>query len=128
MKKKKLKSISSLKKKAWKNFSQFIRTKGMDRFGRNVCVTCHKVLPWKSLQAGHFIDGRCNSILFEEMGVHPQCLVCNIFKKGNKIEYYDFMLKKYGQEKIDYLRKLAEVTMQFRRADLEEIIKKYEGS
>lgn len=105
MSQKKTKSIKTLKAKAWKLFSEYIRRKYADENGMVKCCTCDHFAHWKQMQAGHFIPGRCNSILFEENGVHPQCRKCN-YNEGNGPEYYVFMLNKYGQEEIDRLRNL----------------------
>lgn len=106
----KTKSIKSLKAKAWKLFSEYIRRKDADANGIAKCVTCGHEEHWKQMQAGHFIPGRCNSILFEESGVHVQCARCN-YNEGNGPEYYPFMLKTYGQAEIDRLRALRHKTV-----------------
>lgn len=45
-----------------------------DKNGMVKCTTCDAVKHYKSMQAGHFLAGRGNSILFENNNVHPQCL------------------------------------------------------
>lgn len=73
-----IKNKKTPKKKAWDAFSRYIRTRDClkstgDR-NRGACVTCGRVFDFKKLQAGHFIPGRVNSILFDEQCVHAQCL------------------------------------------------------
>lgn len=127
--KSKLKSISKLKKDVWKLFSLWIRLKDADWRGNNVCVTCHKTYPYKKLQAGHFIPGRHNAVLFNEDLVHPQCYSCNFFLGGNPREYDKFMRQKYGDERVEEFDLLGkgkknghkEYTIQ----DLEELKKVY---
>jgi hypothetical protein len=104
-------SISYWKKQAWDQFSRFIRLR--DRLEENgyptefaTCCTCKKVAPWRSLQAGHFVAGRRNVILFDERNCHAQCYGCNCGRSGHVIEYYPFMIEKYGQEVIDELKYL----------------------
>ena len=90
-----------LKKKAWALFSKYIRLKNADKDGKCTCVTCGRKDHWKNFQAGHFIDSRNNTVLFDESLVFPQCCACNMFKHGNKVEYTLFMLKKgYSAEEI----------------------------
>lgn len=91
------------KEKAWKIFSQYIRIKAADSMGFVRCVTCDTKKHWKSMQAGHFVDGRTNGILFDERGVHPQCYHCNIGLGGNKLLYFRFMQRKFGDAVIDEL-------------------------
>ncbi len=64
------------KKKAWDAMSIYIRTKeclettGLPFVG--VCFTCDKRFHIDALDAGHFVSGRRNAVLFEENGVHIQ--------------------------------------------------------
>jgi hypothetical protein len=118
----KKKSLKTIKKKAWTVFSEYIRKKYATKDGYVDCVTCNRVLPWNQMQAGHFIDGRNNTVLFCETGVHPQCMRCNIFLKGNKIEYYKFMQKNFGEEMIDELRFRAKQTKFYTTDQLEDMI------
>lgn len=118
----KKKSLKTLKNKRWKLFSEYIRRKYADRDGYAECVTCKRVKHFKQLQAGHFVPGRTNSILFEEDNCHPQCYGCNVGKYGNTVEYYVFMLEKYGQKRIDELRRIGTYTVKFTIEDHEEAI------
>lgn len=94
---------------AWKAFSIYIRTRDCLRFTGNPtegkCVTCNRPYPFKSLRAGHFIAGRGNAVLFDERIVYSQCDSCNTNppygKGGNYIEYFLFMEKEWGREKLD---------------------------
>jgi len=117
-------SLKKLKEKAWQTFSRYIRNKYSVN-GYVSCVTCGVRKPIKEMQAGHFIDGRMNSILFHPQCVHPQCYICNIHKHGDKINYYKYMLKTYGQQVIDKLIDLSNTTVKFTEEDYRKIISKY---
>lgn len=119
-------SLKSLKKKTWAKCSEYIRRKYAAYNGMVRCVTCGTVKHWKEMQAGHFIDGRNNAILFDERGIHPQCYSCNIMKHGNKIEYFKFMELNYGRALIDELCIQSKKTVKFTTWELEDIIKKYD--
>jgi hypothetical protein len=114
MKKKLTKKLTSsqAKKKAWTVFSQYIRQKYALPDGQCQCVTCDKWDHWKNLHAGHFIDGRNNSVLYNEKLVHPQCFHCNSKRpgclSGNKVRYTIFMAHKYclTMEEIEALQNL----------------------
>ena len=128
LKKTKKVTVSQAKKKAWTAFSLYIRTRDAIRTTGTKenckCVTCGRVYPLKSLgglQAGHFIAGRHNSILFDERNVHAQCYGCNVMKKGNTTEYWLFMEKEYGRPVIDELLELDKETKQFKVFELEEL-------
>lgn len=118
----------SLKQKAFRAMSPYIRLRdaiayhkenrfdisGLDPESLLVaCCSCGKVRPWKSMDAGHFISrssGGSSGVYLDERNVHAQCRSCNRFKEGNKVEYYNFMLKKYGQNIVDELRALDNKT------------------
>ena len=123
-------SKKKLKEKAWDLFSVFIRTKYADQDGLVECVTCGKSSHWKQLQAGHFVDGRNNSVLFNERLVHPQCKRCNVFLKGNKVKYVLFMKKTYGytDQEIEYLDNLKFQTKDLSVQDLLDIVELYKFS
>jgi len=117
-------TVSKMKDRAWKVFSLYIRTKGSTN-GLNVCVTCGLWKPIKKLQAGHFIPGRHNSILFDERGVHCQCYRCNVALKGNPRAYDAYMRRVYGQKVIFNLELLDIQSKQFKVFELEELLIKY---
>jgi hypothetical protein len=117
-------SVSKLKKKAWDLFSKWIRSQDAEK-GMNMCITCGVWKPWKELQAGHFIPGRHNSILFDERGVHPQCYHCNVGLKGNPRSYDRYMRTMYGEKVIEELETLDQQIKNFKPYELEEIIKMY---
>lgn len=102
-KKKRRLTDGQLKKRVWKEFSVFIRTRNASPDGINRCFTCPTYLHWKELQAGHFVRGRLNASLFDERGCQPQCHRCNIHFQGNVVIYYGAMRELYGQDVIDEL-------------------------
>lgn len=118
-------SVGKLKKKAWAEFSIFIRTRDADADGMVKCCTCDSVKHWKQMQAGHFIPGRLNSNLFDERGANVQCSLCNVVKGGNGPRYYQFMLAKYGQETISELMRQNDETHKWQAGELEDLLVLY---
>jgi adenine deaminase len=118
-------SLRSSKKRANDVFSQYIRQKYKDKNDQVQCVTCKTKKHWKEMQAGHFIPGRRNAILFVEDGVYPQCYVCNVLKSGNLIEYYPFMIREVGIKRINELKRLGKQTLQMKISDYQEIESKF---
>ena len=106
VKKPKKLTYAKAKKDAWKVFSLYIRTRD-SHDGKAICFTCEYLFPIKELQAGHFVPGRKNVLLFHEQNCHQQCLRCNVFLKGNLIEYYPRMVEKYGLDTIEALKLVA---------------------
>ncbi len=100
-------TITAKKKVLWKIFSIYIRmrdsleTTGTITHGK--CCTCGRDYLIGKLQAGHFIPGREDNILFDPSCVHAQCYRCNVQRSGEWVKYFRFMEKKYGREGIDEL-------------------------
>jgi len=125
--KKKERSLPSYKKEAWSLLSKIIRLYYADKDGYCRCVTCNVKKHWKEMQAGHFIDGRNNAILFVRIGINPQCFACNIKKHGNKVEYFAYMLKKHGFSVINHLRTLKHQTLKITREEYKEMIVRFKA-
>lgn len=114
-------TVSYWKKKCWTLFSLYIRIRDSDWRGNATCVTCGLTKHYKQMQAGHFIPGRHNSILFDERNVHAQCYGCNVMKQGNSIKYFRFMQQQYGDAVIEELERLDRENKQFTIPELETL-------
>ena len=123
----KKKGIKYWKKKAWDYFSKFIRlrdaiaTTGTKEWV--LCCSCGRRYPAFGVgcvQAGHLIPGRRNSVLFCEKGTNGQCYNCNVNLSGNWVEYERFMVKKYGTEIVEELKRKKNLTVKFQPYELEE--------
>ena len=90
--------------------------------GYCVCVTCGNAHPWTThaglIQTGHFLGSRCNSILFEEDNVAPQCVRCNGFESGAPQRFRAWMLAVRGEEVVERLEALKRTTREFTRDEL----------
>lgn len=126
-KKKKKLTDGQLKKRVWKEFSIFIRTRYADKDGMVSCVTCDARKHWKEMQAGHFVRGRLNANLFDERGCQIQCYVCNIHYQGNVVHYYRFMSLRYGDRIIDELLAQNSTTKKWAGGELLALLEKYKG-
>ncbi len=90
-------------------------------------MTCKKPFHFKQLQAGHFIAGRTNAVLFDEEATYSQCYGCNVGRGGAHVEYFVFMEKEHGRDKIDELRHKKGLTVKYHIDDFkvfEELYKK----
>lgn len=121
---------------AWGCFSLYIRTRDSLRTTGDieecVCCTCPNTKPRTGvgcIQAGHWIPGRNNAVLFSEEGVHGQCYQCNgnppYGKKGNPIEYWKFMEEMYGRKVMDRLIEESHGTVIYKKHDYDYIADKY---
>jgi len=126
MKKTKIKTKKQLKKDADDIFSLYIRLKYADWREYVVCYTCNKVAHYKDgMQCGHFVSRGNNTLRYSEDNARVQCVGCNVFKKGNYIEYTMRLIKEKGIEFVEGLRKKGKETHQFTEKELMGIINKY---
>lgn len=104
--KKKVVSISKLKKDLWAVVSPFIRNR--DNFR---CITCGKTGTGGQIHAGHFLpSGNCGALLrYHPKNIHAQCYFENINLGGNGAVYYTKMVERYGQK---YVNKLFQIKNQ----------------
>ncbi|RKX92021.1 MAG: recombinase [Spirochaetes bacterium] len=117
------------KQRAWEAFSRYIRTRdciattGSPEYGR--CITCGQVYPFGKLDAGHFIPGRSDAVLFEEHNCHAQGIRCNRFAQGAFVEYEMALRELYGEEEVERLKQLKFKTVKYSLQDFIAIKKKY---
>jgi 5-methylcytosine-specific restriction endonuclease McrA len=114
--KKKLKTISWLKKKADKIFSLWIRQR------EKSCYTCGST---NNLQAGHFVSRSYLALRYDERNVHTQCVACNVFKSGNMPVYARNMIRQYGGDVLEELQLFKHGKVSVPRMFYESIIQKY---
>lgn len=124
------------KEDCWKAFSIYIRTRDCIRFSGDPtlgkCVTCNTAKPFKQLQAGHFIQGRGNAVLFDDRLVYTQCLGCNgnppYGKGGNYVEYFLFMMNTegYTKEELEEFNNLKNTTVQYKEHEFIEMKEEFE--
>ena len=121
-------SRAAVKKIAWREFSLVVRMEEALQFsgsGVGQCCTCGDWRHYKSADAGHFIPGRGDAILFERTNVHFQCPKCNRFEQGKWVEYEEFMLKKYGREEVDRLKALKKSIRKYSEPELSDMVKQF---
>lgn len=123
-------TVSQAKRKAWKTFSEYIRTRDcLKTTGKRfvgLCVTCGRGYGFKELQAGHWLPGRHSSVLFNERNAHAQCYSCNVMLKSNPIKYFHFMEKTYTKEEMHGLELLDAIPKQFKVPELVATQKYYQ--
>ena len=67
------------------------------------CISCQRHHTGQ-YHAGHYRAVGSNPALrFEPLNVHKQCSVCNNHKSGNLTEYRINLLKRIGQQALDWL-------------------------
>ncbi len=118
----------SLKAKAWRLFSEYIRLSSADSDGIVECYTCGSRGKWKGdgFQAGHIIPGRGGYVLFNESIVRVQCGGCNVLAGGR----YEISIPKWIRENSleEYEEHVRESKKPFKRTmtDYLDLIAYYE--
>ena len=79
----------------------------------------------KHAMQGTLSAGGRTRFFFHEEIVHPQCKICNVWKRGNYQAYTLYMLDKYGREKVDEFLQLKHQVRKYTTSELEEMIGKY---
>ena len=128
LKKKRLISIPSLKKRAQTVFNNYIRDRDKIDDESFKCISCQRVLPLNKCNAGHLFPVKGNNRMrYDERNVNSECIHCNGFNEAHVIWYSIHLKEKIGEEKFTQL--LNDVVNQSRiewtREELNEIIEKY---
>ena len=118
-------SLTKLKKRAWAQFSKYIRLKYADKNGMECCYTCGKKAHWKQMQAGHGIGGRNNSVLFMEEVVRPQCAGCNLWGGGKYSIFAEKLISEYGPIAYAKFVKKSNETVVYKAYNYEAIYEAY---
>ena len=117
------------KARAWEAFSIYIRTRDAVTWQHSTthgrCITCSNLIPVKGSDAGHYVPGRSDNLLFEEHNCHLQCPGCNRFKQGMFIEYEKALVEMYGEEEVTRLKQLKFQYKKYTIDEYKEIREKY---
>ena len=120
---KKKQTLRSLKKKAWKLVSEFVRQREADEGGYVSCYTCGAPIHAKlEAQAGHAIPGRTNSVLLDDTICRPQCYGCNIGRNGMHHVFATKLIKENGLDWWESKLAGARQIVKYTREDLERAI------
>lgn len=123
------KGLSTLHKKLWRTFSEFIRLRDcittMGKTDQGMCITCGSIKPFHLLDAGHFIGRRHMATRYDPRNVAAQCKGCNGYRSGEQYIFGQKLVEKYGTEMIEELFALKYQTRKFKNFELEELIDHY---
>ncbi len=112
-------TISKLKTKLDKLFSEYVRRRYADHAGQSKCVTCGKVDHWKNLQAGHFMSRRHHSLRWDEVNVQVQCVACNCFRAGEQYKFSVYLDNQHGPGTAEELQIKSHEITKLSRGDYE---------
>jgi hypothetical protein len=129
-------TIRQLHRKLWPLFSLYIRQRDAKRDELlydgelAMCITCGKPYPPTGkgcLQAGHFIGGRNNQVLYDERQVYAQCYNCNINLRGNWPAYLKKMKELWGDDVVQEMLDTHNQPRKYTVSELEALIEHYKA-
>ena len=106
-------------------FSIFIRLRDSDDNGIVKCCTCGKYHDWKRVDTGHYLKRQHMATRFNEVNCAAQCKGCNCFEQGQSAKHRDYILQKYGQQKLDLLEASFRNHFHFTEFEIKELSKIY---
>lgn len=121
--KKKVQTVTQIKKKIWEECKRIIRTRYISEDGNYRCFTCGQVCT--APHTGHVITSSlCSTtIRYSLDNLRLQCYACNIHKSGNWVEFK----KRLGDEYINNLIKRNDETKndKFGLYELTQLLEEY---
>jgi hypothetical protein len=98
-------SVSTLMKVLDSVFSQYVRLRDCiaTTWSKTQlkCFTCDMPVEYKQSQNMHFIPRATKTLRYDERNCHGWCMRCNVILKGNYLEYFIRMEKKYWRKVVD---------------------------
>ena len=120
--------LKSLKKKLWKQRSEYYRLRDANFQGYVACFTCNKVKHWRYGDAGHYlsrIHDFTSELLTEDRNVHFQCKGCNGYRSGMQPEYAIHLQAKYGDGVLVDLQAKRNASKTWKYSEIEKLIEIY---
>lgn len=113
-------TVCSYKKTVWDSCALYVKLRDCSNDGMVKCCTCEKVGHYTSFDAGHFVPGRGNEVLYDDTHIFPQCAGCNCKGGGEQYKFGVFLQKKYGYSQYD-LDEILSMRHRIRKFTLDEL-------
>ena len=108
-----------------KVFSEYIRQRDADSYGRVKCCTCDTVAHWCEMDAGHYVSRVHLATRWEEKNCHSQCISCNRTKHGNMNVYDKYIIERYNLMTPRSLRMEARTVYKPMQHEIDEMVQEY---
>ena len=106
-----------------KAFSDYIRKRDSNEYGRVCCITCGHFINTEDSECGHYIGRRNKAVRFDEVNCNAQCHECN--SKDDKKLYREMLISKYGLDEVEALEQRAVKHKHWTQWEIDELTKKY---
>lgn len=117
----KLKTVSFYKHKLDQIISKYVRL-----MGNGSCYTCGLVRDKLELQCGHFLSRQYNATRYDLDNLRPQCVNCNVWRRGNIAFFADNLIKEIGKDRFDALVARGRTRKEFTKQELRDLIEEYQ--
>ncbi len=87
-------------------FSEWTRLRFADWKGDVHCYTCTAILPWRHMDAGHFIRRAIQLLRFDPDNVRPQCPDCNRQQYGKQKVFEEELRWEVGDKRVDEMKRI----------------------
>jgi len=104
-----------------------VRARQATKNGKVKCYTCRAVGRWKgdNFQAGHFLAGRSNAVLFDDRQVRVQCYACNICRAGEQFIFGQKLREEVGEKVFSQILKSKNKVVKYSKKDYERMIQEF---
>lgn len=108
-----------------KVFQFYIRLRDSRSDGRCACISCGKIVPFEKIQAGHYRSRKNMSTRWSELNVNGECFSCNCMEGDHLINYRKNLIKKIGENKVNWLDAYCNQTYKWSDFEIVILIKDY---
>lgn len=86
------------------------------------CFTCGREYEPKKLHCGHFLSRYYKAARWDEDNARPQCMMCNLWKRGDPITFRQNLIKEIGEERVKAVEAKRTQPTKLTREFLEQLI------
>jgi len=102
------------------NDSYFFPNK--EKIDVNQCFTCEGYFPVKKLHCGHYLSRYYKSARWDYDNARPQCMMCNLWKRGDPIVFRQNLIAEIGEERVKQVEAKRSVSLKLSREYLTNLI------
>lgn len=108
-----------------KVFQFYVRLRDSMPGGACRCISCGRVVKFDKIQAGHFRSRKHMSTRWNEFNVNGECFVCNCMDGDHLIDYRRNLIRKIGEQKVQWIESYCHETYKWSDFELLIMIKDY---
>lgn len=89
----------------------------------NQCFTCEKFFAAKKLQCGHYLSRFYKAARWDFDNARPQCMMCNMWKRGDLVVYRQNLIKDIGIERVEAVEAKRQISFKLTKEYLKKLLK-----